>query len=67
MFIIQIFEKTVHEAVRLVTVNEIKSSNLFYLKIVGDRFPAGPPKKHIFSMQLVFFMFLRKSLETNYV
>ena len=31
MFIIQKFEKTVYEAVRLVMVNEIKSSNLFYL------------------------------------
>ena len=31
MFIIQKFEKTVREAVCLVMVNEIKSSNLFYL------------------------------------
>ena len=31
MFIIQKFEKMVCEAMRLVMVNEIKSSNLFYL------------------------------------
>ena len=31
MFIIEKFEKTVGQAVRLVMVNEIKSSNLFYL------------------------------------
>ena len=31
MFIIQKFEKTVREAGSLVMVNQIKSSNLFYL------------------------------------
>ena len=31
MFIIQKFEKTVCEAVYLVMINEIRSSNLFYL------------------------------------
>ena len=31
MFIIQKFEKQARDAVRLVMVNEIKSSNLFYV------------------------------------
>ena len=48
--------------------NEIKSSILSSGEILGkDRFSAGPPKKPIFSMQIVFFTFDRKSLETTYV
>ena len=37
MFIIQKFEKMECKSVHLVMVNEIKSSNLFYLKNCGRR------------------------------
>ena len=51
MFIIQKFEKMVCGAVRLVMVNEIKSSNLFYLSNCGRRQFGGqidPQKVYIF-------------------
>ena len=66
-------------AMHLVFVNEIKWYIFFYLwnwtSSWGHRAPrTGPffgghraPKKHIFSMQIVFFTFYRKSLETNCV
>ena len=54
-------------ALRLVFVNEIKLSILFYLWNCRRRciFRRAPPK-NIFSMQIVLFTFYRKSLDTSY-
>ena len=55
-------------ALHLVFVNEIKSSILFYLWNCRRRcIFCRAPINRIFSMQIVFFTFYRKNLETNYV
>ena len=56
-------------AMHLAFVNEIKISILLYLWNCSrtSSFFHRAPKKLIFSMQIIFFTYYGKSLETNYV
>ena len=65
MFIIQKFEKTVCEAVRLVMVNEIKSSNFVLSVKLWDEigFLQDPQKAYIF--YAIHFLYISQKKSQN--